>query len=127
MASVLMKWGYLHNERVFRNKVLSIHQDFSFGGIALKIELVVFVYELINYLIIYEIIIFFMLGYVIIMITVQTSIMSIVYINITDYKLANKFLISLIVPALITSVDNDRTPSTLMWLSVNGLINGLHK
>ena len=40
------------------------------------------------------------------MITVQTSIMSIVYINITDYKLANKFLNSLIVSALITSVDN---------------------
>ena len=32
--------------------------------------------------------------------------MSIVYINITDYKLANKFLNSLIVPALIASVGN---------------------
>ena len=30
-----------------------------FGGIALKIELVVFMYELINYLIIYEIIILY--------------------------------------------------------------------
>ena len=36
--------GYLHNEKVFCYKVLSIfiiHQDLSFGGIALKIELVV--------------------------------------------------------------------------------------
>ena len=37
----------------------------------------------------------------IIVITVQTSHLSIVYINITDHKLANKFLI---VRALITSV-----------------------
>ena len=44
---------------------------------------------------------------IIIVITVQTTIMSIVYINITDYKLANKFLNSLIVPALITSVGNE--------------------
>ena len=53
MVSILMKWGYLHNEKVFRYKVLSIfiiYQDLSFGGIALKIELVVFVYELIIYL-----------------------------------------------------------------------------
>ena len=38
---------------VFRYKVLSlfiIHQDLSFGGFALKIEFVVFVYKLINYL-----------------------------------------------------------------------------
>ena len=51
MASILMKWGYFHNRMVFRYKVLSffiIHQDLSFGGFALKIEFVVFVYELIN-------------------------------------------------------------------------------
>ena len=56
--------GYLHNEKVFCYKLLSIfiiHQDLSFGGIALKIEFVVFVYELINY----EIIVL-LLGYVII-------------------------------------------------------------
>ena len=61
MASILTKWGYLHNKMVFCYKVLSyfiIHQDLSF---ALKTKFVVFVYELINYLIIYEIII----GYVI--------------------------------------------------------------
>ena len=48
--------GYLHNEKVFSYKLLSIfiiHQDLSFGGIALKIEFVVFVYELINYEIIF--------------------------------------------------------------------------
>ena len=59
--------GYLHNEKVFCYKLLSIfiiHQDLSFGGIALKIEFVVFVYELINYEII-----FLLLGYVIIIIT----------------------------------------------------------
>ena len=53
--------GYLHNEKVFCYKLLSIfiiHQDLSFGGIALKIEFVVFVYELINYEII-----FLLLGY----------------------------------------------------------------
>ena len=63
MASILKKWGYLHNERVFYYKVLSFfitHQDLSFGGFALKIEFVVFVYELF----IYEII-FLLLGYVI--------------------------------------------------------------
>ena len=51
MASILTKWGYLHNEKVFRYKILLIfiiHQDLSFGGIALKIEFVVFVYELID-------------------------------------------------------------------------------
>ena len=56
MASILKKWGYLHNERVFCYKVLSFfitHQDLSFGGFALEIELVVFVYELFNYLIIF--------------------------------------------------------------------------
>ena len=45
--------GYLHNEKVFRYKVLSIfiiYKDLSFGSIALKIKVVVFVYELINYL-----------------------------------------------------------------------------
>ena len=49
-------WGYLHNKKVFRYKLLSIfitHQDLSFGGIALKIEFVVFMYELINYEIIF--------------------------------------------------------------------------
>ena len=57
-------WGYLHNEMVFCYKLLSIfiiHQGFSFGGIALKIEFVAFVYELINYEII-----FLLLGYIII-------------------------------------------------------------
>ena len=57
-------WGYLHNEKVFCYKLLSvfiIHQDLYFGGIGLKIESVVFVYELINYEII-----FLLLGYVII-------------------------------------------------------------
>ena len=41
---------------MFYYKLLSIfviHQDLSFGGIALKIEFVVFVYELINYEIIF--------------------------------------------------------------------------
>ena len=63
LASILKKWGYLHNERVFCYKVFAvfiIHQDLSFGGFALKIECVVFVYELF----IYEII-FLILGYVI--------------------------------------------------------------
>ena len=56
MASILKKWGYLHNEREFCYKVLSffiIHQDLSFGGFALKIEFVVFVYELFIYEIIF--------------------------------------------------------------------------
>ena len=47
---------------MFCYKLLSIfiiHQDLSFGGIALKIEFVVFVCELINYEII-----FLLLGYV---------------------------------------------------------------
>ena len=55
-------WGYLHNKKVFRYKLLSIfiiHQDLSFGCIALKIEFVVLGYELINYEII-----FLLLGYV---------------------------------------------------------------
>ena len=54
--------GYFHNEKVFCYKLLSIfiiHQGLSFGGIALKIEFVVIVYELINYEI------FLLLGYVI--------------------------------------------------------------
>ena len=54
MASTLKKislsgdisiWGYLHNKMVFCYKLLSIfiiHQDLSFGGIALKIEFVVY-------------------------------------------------------------------------------------
>ena len=48
--------GYLHNEKVFCYKRLSvsiIHQGLSFGGIALKIEFLLFVYELINYEIIF--------------------------------------------------------------------------
>ena len=52
-------WGYLHNEKVFCYKLLSIfitHQDLSFGGIALKIEFEVFVYDLWNY--------FLLLGYI---------------------------------------------------------------
>ena len=55
-------WGYLQNQKVFCHKLLSIfiiHQDLSFGGIALKIKFVVFVYELINYEFI-----FLSLGYV---------------------------------------------------------------
>ena len=63
MASILKKWGYLHNKRVFCCNLLSFfitHQDLSFGGFALKIEFVVFLYELF----IYEII-FLLLGYVI--------------------------------------------------------------
>ena len=54
--------GYPHNKKVFCYKLLSIfiiHQHLSFGGIALKIEFVVSVYELINYEII-----FLLLGYV---------------------------------------------------------------
>ena len=39
-----------------------IHQDLSFGGFALKIEFVVFVYELINYLLMK--LFFLILGYV---------------------------------------------------------------
>ena len=52
MVTILKKWGYLHNEMVCCYKLLSvfiIHQDLSFSGIALKIEFVAFVYELINY------------------------------------------------------------------------------
>ena len=48
--------GYLHKERVFCYKVISffiIHQDLSFGGLSLKIELVAFVYELFIYEIIF--------------------------------------------------------------------------
>ena len=46
-------WGYFHDERVFSYKVFSvliIYQGLSFGGFSLKIELVVFMYELIIYL-----------------------------------------------------------------------------
>ena len=63
MALILKKWGYLHNERAFCYKVFAvfiIHQGLSFGGFALKIDCVVFVYELF----IYERI-FLLLGYVI--------------------------------------------------------------
>ena len=56
-------WGYLHNERVFCYKVLFIiYQDLPFGGFALKIKLVISVYELIIYLWNYLL----LLGYVII-------------------------------------------------------------
>ena len=51
-----------HNKKVFCYNLLSIfiiYPDQSFGGIALKIDFVVFVYELINYEII-----FLLLGYV---------------------------------------------------------------
>ena len=59
MASILKKIslsGYLHNEKVFCYQLLSIfiiYQDLSFGGFALKIGFVVFLYELINYEIIF--------------------------------------------------------------------------
>ena len=52
MASILKKWGYLHNERVFSYKVFAVfitHQNLSFGGFALKVEFVVLVYELFIY------------------------------------------------------------------------------
>ena len=43
---------------IIRSFIISIiHQDLSSGGITLKIELVVFVYELINYIFIDEIIV----------------------------------------------------------------------
>ena len=54
--SILKKWGYLHNERVFCYKVFAVfivHQDLSFCGFALKIEFVVFVYEIFIYEIIF--------------------------------------------------------------------------
>ena len=65
MALSLTKWGYLHSKMVFHFKVLSffiIQQDLSFGSFALKIEFVVFVYELINYL--FMKLFFLLLGYV---------------------------------------------------------------
>ena len=46
-------WRYLRNKRVFFYevfKVFIIFQGLPFGGFSLKIELVVFVYELIIYL-----------------------------------------------------------------------------
>ena len=49
-------WGYFHNESVFCYKVFSvfiISQGLPFGGYSLKIELVVFVSELIIYEIIF--------------------------------------------------------------------------
>ena len=45
--------GYLHNKRTFCYKIFSlfiVYQGLSFGGFALKVGLVVFVYELIMYL-----------------------------------------------------------------------------
>ena len=56
MALILKKWEYLYNKRVFCYNVLPffiIHHDLSFGGFALKIEFVVFVYELFIYEIIF--------------------------------------------------------------------------
>ena len=56
--------GDISITKVFCYTFLSIfifHHDLSFGGVALKIEFVVFVYELINHEII-----FLLLGYVII-------------------------------------------------------------
>ena len=58
MASLLKKISLCGDIFITKSccKLLSIfiiHQDLSFGGIALKIELVVFVYELINYEIIF--------------------------------------------------------------------------
>ena len=41
------------------------------------------------------------------MIIVQTSNLRIVYINITNHKLANKFLNSLIIRALINAIGNE--------------------
>ena len=50
MILILKKYGCLHNKRVFCYKVLSfIHQDLSFGGFTMKIEFVVFMYELFIY------------------------------------------------------------------------------
>ena len=49
---ILKNYGCLHNKRVFCYKVLSffiIHQDLSFGGFTMKIEFVVFMYELFIY------------------------------------------------------------------------------
>ena len=46
-------WRYSHNERVLCYKVFSVFiicHSLSFGGFSLKIEPVVFVYELIIYL-----------------------------------------------------------------------------
>ena len=58
MATILKKWGYLHNEmhgvtNFYQFSLFMNHEDLSFGGITLKIEFVVFVYELINYEIIF--------------------------------------------------------------------------
>ena len=47
MAMILMKWGYLHNQKYFLSFFI-IHQDLCF---AFKIEFVVFVHELIIFLI----------------------------------------------------------------------------
>ena len=52
MALISKKWGYFHNQRVFCYKVLSIfiiHQELSCGGIAMKNEFIVFVYEIFTY------------------------------------------------------------------------------
>ena len=55
-ASVLKKWEYLSNDKVFCSKLLSIFISYLlrplFGSIVLKIAFVVFVYE---HLFIYEI------------------------------------------------------------------------
>ena len=55
MALILKKWGYLHSERAFCYNVLSFSVFIKtfFWWFALKIEFVVFVYELFNYEIIF--------------------------------------------------------------------------
>ena len=53
-------WVYLHKDRVVCYKVFSvfiIYQGLSFGGFALKIEFVVYVYELIF---IYKVILYYL-------------------------------------------------------------------
>ena len=56
MKKISLFGGYFHNERVFCYKIFSVfivYQGLSFGGFSLKIELVVFVYELFIYEIFY--------------------------------------------------------------------------
>ena len=61
MVLILKRRGYLHNERIailLQSFIFIIHQDLSFGGFALKIEFVVFVYESIDHLLLFYEIIF---------------------------------------------------------------------
>ena len=56
LKKVSLSWDISITKRCFATNFLSIfiiHQDLCFGGIVLKIEFVVFVYELINYEIIF--------------------------------------------------------------------------